>query len=197
MTTPSDPGYPFRLDDINPAVRIPVLVVADNYGGSLLKSYLNNGTPVTARILGDAYPRIAEWNAPKQFGQVDTVAGFAVPVAGVYPLRLLAGHEGLPGGYSGQANLDWFSVKSDVTQVLLNDASDPQALKAFRARNAGPAPRLNPPATAANSVTIGWTGVGFLEQADLISGPWYLAQDQTNPQTVPASGQKKFYRVHQ
>jgi hypothetical protein len=195
-TTPGDTGYPFRLDDINLDVTIPVLVIAEDFGGSRLKSYLTNGTPVTAMILGDASPRIAEWDGPKGFGSVDVSAGFAVPAAGVYPLRLLAGHEGSPGG-AGAANLDWFSFKSDGTKVLVNDASDPEALKTFRARNAGAAPALNPPATAGGAVTIGWTGVGLLEEAAAVTGPWYLSPVQNNPQTLPAAGQMKFFRVRQ
>ena len=195
-TTPGDVGYPFRLNDINLGITIPVLVVAENFGASLLKSYLTNGTPVTAMILGDAHPRIAEWDAPKGFGNVDVLAGFAVPAPGVYPLRLISGHEGVPGG-GGAANLDWFSFKSDGSKVLVNDTSDPEALRTFRTRNAGSAPRLNPPTTADGSVTIGWTGVGLLEEATAVNGPWYLAPVQNNPQTLPATGQMKFYRVRQ
>jgi hypothetical protein len=195
-TTPGDTGYPFRLGDINPGVKIPVLVIAENFGAGLLKSYLTNGTPVTAMILGDAHPRIAEWDAPKGFGNVDVLAGFAVPAPGVYPLRLLAGHEGSPGG-AGAANLDWFSFKSDGTKVLVNDTSDSEALRAYRARNAGSAPTLNSPTAADGSVTIGWTGVGLLEEATAVNGPWYLSPVQNNPQTLPATGLMKFYRVRQ
>jgi hypothetical protein len=46
-------------------------------------------------------------------------------------------------------------------------------------------------------VTIEWSGVGLLEQADAVGSPWYLAPVQTNPQTVSASGQTKLYRVRQ
>ncbi len=197
-TTASGAGYPSRPEDINPNVTVPVLVISDDYGGSRLKSYLTNGTPVTAMILGDASPRIAEWDSFKQFGNVDTLAGFAVPAPGVYPLRLVAGHEGLPGrGNTGAANLDWFSFKADGTKVLVNDPSDPEALKTFRARSAGAVPKLDPPAAAPGGVKISWTGVGFLEEATAVGGPWYLASSQTNPQTIPAASQMKLYRVRQ
>src|ERR1044071_3725155 len=138
-TTPGDTGYPFRLDDINPNVHVPVLVIAESYGASLLKSYLTNGTPVTAVIRGDATARIAEWNGPKGFGAVDVTVGFAVPAAGIYPLRLGPGHG------SDNANRECFSIKPDGTRVLINDTSKPDALLAFRARNAGALPALNPP----------------------------------------------------
>jgi hypothetical protein len=196
QTTPGDTGYPFRLDDINPAVTIPVLVVGENFGAGLLKSYLTNGTPVTAMILGDANPRIADWNAPKGFGNVDVLAGFAVAVPGVYPLRLVAGHEGTPGG-AAAANLDWFTLKPDDTKVLVNDVSVPEALRSFRARNAGPAPILTQPTVSEGRVTVAWTGVGMLEEASGASGPWYGSALQDNPQTLVATDQMKFYRVRQ
>src|SRR5206468_6696759 len=66
--TPGDTGFPIRLDDINPNVRIPVLVIAENYGASLLKSYLNNSVSVTATIRGDPNTQIADWDGPKGFG---------------------------------------------------------------------------------------------------------------------------------
>ena len=194
--TPGDAGFPFRLGDIDPTVTIPVAVIAENYGGNQLRSYLTNGTPVTAMIRGDAQPRIAEWNGPKQFGPVDVMAGFAVPTAGVYPLRLVAGHSGAPGNTS--ADLEFYSITSDGTRILINDTSNPNALLAFRARNiAGAPPALNLPTVSGGSVTISWTGVGALEEASSVSGPWSPSPNQNNPQTIPATGGLKFYRVRQ
>ena len=188
-TTPGDTGFPFRLDDNDPTVTIPVIVIAENYGAGLLKSYLTNGIAVQASILGDANLRIAEWDGPKAFGNVDVLTGFAVPAAGVYPLRLVAGHAG------GMADLEWFSIMPDGTRILINDTSNPNALRAFRARNAGALPVLNRPAVSGGMVTISWTGVGLLEEAGSVSGPWYTSTNQGNPQIVPATALMKFYRV--
>ena len=94
---------------------------------------------VTASIVGDPSPRITEWNGPKGFGAVDSLAGFAVPSAGVYPLRLVAGH------VTGGADLEWFSVQPDGTRILVNDTSNTNALMAFRARTAVTKLVLNPP----------------------------------------------------
>jgi hypothetical protein len=193
--TPGDAGFPFRLGDIDPTVQIPVAVIAENYGGGQLKSYLTNGTPVTAMIRGDAQPRIAEWNGPKGFGAVDVLSGFAVPAAGVYPLRLVAGHSGPPGNTS--ADLEFFSIQPDGTRILINDTSNPSALLAFRARTVAVPPSLNPPVLANGQVTISWTGAGVLQQADTVTGQWGPAPSQANPQTVPASGASKFYQVVQ
>jgi hypothetical protein len=192
QTTPGDTGFPFRLEaDVNPNIRIPVLVIAENYGGDLLKSYLTNGIAVTATIRGDSTVRLAEWNGPKQFGAVDVTVGFAVPAAGIYPLRLVAGQE------AGAANLEWFSIKPDGTRVLVNDTSNPDALRVFRARNAGVQPVLNRPTVSGGMVTLSWTGIGLLEEATSVRGLWGAASSQNNPQTVPASGSPKFYRIRQ
>lgn len=193
--TPGDTGFPFRLGDIDPTVTIPVAVIAENYGGAQLKSYLTNGTPVTAVIRGDASPRLAEWNGPKGFGAVDVLTGFAVPTAGVYPMRLLSGHGGPPS--SANADLEWFSILPNGTRILVNDTTNPNALLAFRARTAVVQPVLNPPVLSSGQVTISWTGAGTLQEATSVTGQWSPAPSQANPQNVPASGTGKFYRVVQ
>jgi PA domain len=189
--TPGDTGFPFRLGDVNTNVHIPVLVIAENYGGSALKSYLQKGTAVTAVIQGDPNPRIAEWDGPKGFGAVDVTAGFAVLSAGVYPLRLVAEQS------TGMADLEWFSIKADGSRVLLNDTSNPDALLAFRARTGGGAASFNPPTLSAQGLTVSWTGSGTLEEADSVAGPWKASASQSNPQTVRTDQTTKFYRIRQ
>jgi len=191
MTTPGDTGFPIRLGDVDPNIHIPVAVIAENYGGTLLKSYLTAGIAVTATIGGDATPRIAEWDGPKVFGAVDVTVGFAVPAAGVYPMRLVAGHR------AGGADLEWFTIQPDGTRILVNDTSNPDALLAFGARNAGALPVLKPLKVSGGNVTISWTGVGTLEEATLVRGPWCPSPNQNNPQTAPVTGGKKFYRIRQ
>ncbi len=193
-TTPGDVGYPPRLDDINPNVHIPVLVIADGFGGSDLKAKLTAGTTVTATIQTDTNPRLAEWDGPKGFGAVDVTFGFAVPTAGVYPMRLVVGQE------SGTANLEWFSVKADGTRVLVNDTSDPQSLRAFRARTVvAVPPKFNAPTLTGNNLTLAWTGAGVLEQSVSPLGPWGTAPNQANPQTVAvdAAATATLYRIRQ
>jgi len=193
--TPGDAGFPFRLGDADPTVQIPVAVIAENYGGAQLKNYLTNGTPVSAVIQGDTHPRIAEWNGPKGFGAVDVLFGFAVPTAGVYPMRLVTGHGGLPSSIN--ADLEFFSILPDGTRILVNDTSNPNALLAFRARTAVTLPVMNPPVLANGQVTISWTGTGTLQEATAVTGSWNPAPSQNNPQTVQAIGAGKFYRIQQ
>jgi hypothetical protein len=191
QTTPGDNGFPFRLDEINPNVHIPVLVVSEALGGGLLKSYLTNGTPVTATIRGDAAPRLAEWDGPKGFGAVDVTFGFAVPSAGVYPFRLVTGQE------TGTANLEWFSIEPDGTRVLINDSAEPTSLRTFRARTFVPPPTMNPPTVTGSTVTISWSGSGILEETTSLDGNWDTSPVQTNPQSVSADQPAKYYRVRQ
>jgi hypothetical protein len=188
-TTPGDTGFPFRLGDNDPSVTVPVLVIGDSFGGGWLKSLLTNGVAVTATIQEDPAPRIADWNGPKGFGSVDSLAGFAVPAAGLYPMRLVAGHS------SGGADLEWFSILPDGTRVLLNDASNTNALLAYQAvAIVDNFPMMNPPILANGSITLSWRG-GVLQEASSIGGQWSDSANQTNPQTIPASGPMKFYRI--
>ena len=189
-TTPGDTGFPFRLGDANPNVRILVLVIAESYGAGVLKSYLTNGTPVTATIRGDANPRLAEWDGPKGFGAVDVTFGFAVPQAGIYPLRLVSGQT------TGNANLEWFTINADGTRILLN-ASNQDALPSFRARTVVQQPVFNAPTLANGMATISWTGSGTLQETISLGASWTSSPSQSNPQTVPATSGNKFYRIQQ
>jgi len=189
MITPGDMGYPMRLTDANPNVRIPVLVIAEAFGGADLKTELAFNPNLTVRIRGDSSPRLMEWNAFKEFGAVDVTTGFAISEPGIYPLRLLSGQG------TGQASLEWFSILPDGTKVLINDTSNPNALRAFRARTSTSAPVFASPTKVGGQVRIAWTGSGTLQEAPSITGPWTTAPSQANPQNVTPSGTTKFYRI--
>ena len=191
MTTPGDIGFPFRVGDISAAVTIPVLVIAEEFGGKSLKTTLVGGTTVRASIGGDPATRVAEWDGPKGFGAVDVTFGFAVPEAGVYPLRLIAGQGG------GNANLEWFTIQPDGTRILLNDTSNSAAVRAFRARaETAPAQSQLSLTKGATGLSLSWTGPGTLEEANVL-GNWSTAASQTNPQTVTPSGTARFFRTRQ
>lgn len=50
---------------------------------------------------------------------------------------------------------------------------------------------------AGSDLVISWTSTGTLQSAPSVTGPWTDAVSQTNPQTGPATGAAKFYRVRQ
>jgi len=192
LITPGDVGYPFRLGDVNANVKIPVLVISEAFAGANLKGLLQQSVSLTGTIQTDTEPRIAEWDGPKGFGAVDVTAGFAVPKAGVYPMRLVSGQE------SGRANLEFFSIKANGSRVLVNDSTDPESLLAFRARTAVVAPpQFNAPALVNGNLTLSWTGSGVLQEASGLSGPWTPSANQSNPQSVPATADGRVFRVVQ
>jgi hypothetical protein len=191
MITPGDVGFPMRLTDANPNIRIPVLVIADNFGGTDLKMELSLNPNLMVRIRGDSAPRITEWDAFKEFGAVDVTAGFAVAEAGIYPFRLVSGQG------AGSASLEWFSILPDGTKVLINDTSNPSALRAFRARTVSSRPMFAAPTLVSGQVRISWNGSGTLQEAPSVTGPWNPAPSQANPQNVTPSGAMKFYRISQ
>jgi hypothetical protein len=47
------------------------------------------------------------------------------------------------------------------------------------------------------TVTVSWTGSGILQIANLVTGPWVDAQDQSNPQSFPPSGTQRYFRLRQ
>ncbi len=195
MITAGDTGFPFRLGDINPNVRIPVAVIAENYGGAALRTLLTIGTAVTATIQGDPNPRIAEWNGPKGFGAVDVTVGFAVPEAGLYPLRLVAGQG------ADRANLEWFSIKADGTRILINDTSNPDALLAFRAVKVVTRPVVKSITLAGGQVTIAWDGAPNikLEKTLSLANPnWQEVANSLgkNSALETTSGTAAFYRLN-
>lgn len=188
-----DAGFPARSGDIDEAVTIPVLIIGENFGGAELKTRLAGSLPVTATIQTDVNPRLGEWDAPKGFGAVDVNFGFAVPQAGLYPFRLVAGQE------TGAASLEWYSILPDNTKVLINDSSNPNSLKAFRVVGHGdPVLSFNQPTIANGRMTISWQGgTGTLQEATAVTGGWSNSPAQTNPQQVDLTGRMKFYRLVQ
>ena len=107
---------------------------------------------------------------------MDVTVGFAVPAAGVYPMRLIF-HQGGGGG-----NCEWFTVKPDGTKMLLGDTAA-GGLKVYRARTVVAQPKFNAPTIANGVVTITWTGTGTLQQASALTGS---SNDWTNVIPQPA-----------
>lgn len=191
MITPGDAGFPFRLGDVSSAVKIPVLVIAEQFGGAALKATLKAGTKVTAQISGDPAQRLVEWDGPKGFGAVDVTFGFAVTEPGIYPLRLIAGQG------DGNANLEWFTIQPDGTRILVNDVSNTSALRTFRARTQAAQTAQLSVAKANGGITISWTGSGTLEETTTLSTNWASSASQANPQTIATTGNAKYFRIRQ
>jgi hypothetical protein len=165
---------------------IPAVMITQP-DGVKIKSGLAAG--LNASITHDATPVLGQFNDGR--GATDTLFDFVVPQAGTYPFRAVW-FEG-----NGGANVEWFSVTSAGQKILLNDTTNPQALRTYQARTAAPArPRFNAVTISAGNITLSWSGTGMLEEAASITGPWAASASQANPQTVPATG-TRFYRLRQ
>jgi hypothetical protein len=186
---------PVVMGGITGAVTVPCVMIMDA-DGDTIKAQLANG--VTASIGLDGLTTLGEFNDGRGQDGVGTRFGFYVPKAGVYPFRLTW----FEGG--GGANVEWFSVDSANTAILLNDASNAASIKAFRNAPAVEEPTeimFNPPMMNEDgTITLSWEGAGTLEQTFVIPASWEVSPDQSNPQTVdpsaaPAGANAQYYRV--
>lgn len=113
-------------------------------------------------------------------GAADTIFGFAVPAAGVYPMRLIW-YEG-----GGGANVEWFTVGSDGTKTLINAEG---GLKAYRSLGANPT-SLSCPGVAVISASLNADGnvvltfTGTLHSSDSVTGTFEPVEGATSPYTV-------------
>jgi len=84
-------------------------------------------------------------------GAADTAFQVSVPTAGFYPIRLIW-YEG-----GGGANVEFFSITPTGQRILVNDLTNPNAIKAFRETSVPRGPILDlvrPTGTAAKDATI-------------------------------------------
>jgi hypothetical protein len=128
-------------------------------------------------------------------GVADTVFNFNVQQAGTFPMRLVWENG------NGGANVEWFTINPDGTKVLINDTSNPTALKAYRAAGAGTPPQNAPTITAVTlaggNIKITWTGGSTLQAAPEAAGPWADIPGAASPATIPATKSREFYRIKQ
>lgn len=173
--------YPFTMgaDPLGPDLTIPSLMISQA-DGNKLKANING---LRISLGSDPATRLGEFNQNGR-GASDTIFGFVVPKAGVYPLRCVW-QQGNGGG-----NVEWFTVAKDGTKTLLND-SKAGALKGYRARTFVAAPIIGI-AKSAGNVVITYTGT--LQAADAVTGPWSDVAG-SSPQTIPATAAQKFYRA--
>ncbi|HRZ35284.1 MAG TPA: hypothetical protein P5534_02860 [Candidatus Paceibacterota bacterium] len=141
------------------------------------------GSELIASLTPDDTPALGVADVGR--GSADTIFAFTVPKAGVYPFRCVW----FEGG--GGANLEWFTVTPSGEKILINDTSNPAALKAYRARTASPQPTVTlSVARSGNNLTITSDPqplpAGFeLQTAPSINGPWTTQAGANTPITVP------------
>jgi hypothetical protein len=121
----------------------------------------------------------------------DTIFGFVVPQAGVYPFRLVY-YQARGGGA-----VRWFSVLPSGEQVLINDPEHPLAIRAFRTVTGGPVQTTTiTTSKVGNTLTLTWTGGGALESSTTLApGSWAPVPNASSPHPVQTSTGATFYRV--
>jgi len=123
----------------------------------------------------------------------DTIFGFDVPQAGLYPMRLIY-YQARGGG-----SVRWFSVSPSGEQVLINDPEHPLALKAYRSTSSTPVPstRITVNRTGGSTV-LSWNGGGTLETSTTMApNSWSVVSGANGSYTLPSTGTHAFYRVRQ
>jgi hypothetical protein len=151
----------------------------------------DDGFKLTAGAPGSANPLVVG-SFEGARNALETIFGFQVPQAGVYPFRLLYYQGG------GGASLKWSTVAADGTQVLVNDPNDPTAIHAFRSAGSGGIENLPVKITfqrSGSDVVFTWPGSGTLESTGDLK-TWNPVPKGQSPYHVTASG-TQFYRVRQ
>lgn len=175
--------YPIIMGGDGFNVTIPVVMI-DNVDLNRLKDV----TGLKATLGQDTNLRLGEFNNNGR-GASDTIFGFVVPQAGVYPLRCTY----MNGG--GGGNVEWFSVTAAGEKILVNDTANAAALKAFRARTASPVvtPTL---AVRVEGTDIVITYTGTLQSSDTVNAG-YADVTGTSPLRIPlgSTAAQKFYRA--
>jgi len=121
-------------------------------------------------------------------GVANVTYDFVVNAGGFYPFRLVWYEQG------GGAHVEWFSQDLDSGErILLNASGSP--IKAWVELDA--AAQFSPPSLSAGQITLSWSGGGNLQEAPSLAGPWTMATNQANPQTVTVGTEaQRFYRIH-
>ncbi len=178
----SDGIFPIVMTGVS--VDLPAVMISKP-DGAKIKAALAEGVTVT--LTPDATPSLGQFNAGR--GASDSIFAVNVTQPGVYPLRTVW----FEGG--GGANLELFSVTSTGEKILLNDRTNPKALKTFRARTGfNPQPQLTISRSGAQ-ITISWTNGGVLESSDKVDSGYTPVANASNPYTTTASKAAQFYRV--
>lgn len=122
-------------------------------------------------------------------GPRDIPVAFVVPEAGLYPVRLVW-YQGNGGG-----NLEFFSYGPNNSKILVNDRSNPAAIKAYaKAKGGGVAPSV---AIERQGAGLAVTFTGRLQSSDALGSAanWTDVPNAASPLTVAPSGAAKFYRA--
>jgi len=167
----------------NATITIPALTVSGRGSDRALWTNAN----LTASIGASQAIELGGADYGKGMGWINF--SVTVPAPGLYPMNLIWYNGG------GGAGIEFASYQPDGTRILVNDPSNPNSLKAFRAVTAGtPAPVVSI-ARSGGTVTITYTGT--LQSSSKVNGPYVNVPGAPNPYVVPiGAASAQFYRSH-
>jgi hypothetical protein len=192
--TNEDALYGGTFGGVGPDVTIPVLVIGHAYGTNLVAAATATASsPVILRLGDDSSFAISEYNGGRGANTGDMYKNVNVTQAGVYPMRMLWVNGG------GDNAVEWWTENGSGVRVPVNATNSP--VKAYRARTvSGGPPNITSVSASGGNVTIAWSGVGELEEAFSVTGPWQKCPYQNNPAVVPLQpllGGASFFRIRQ
>ncbi len=138
----------------------------------------------TNTVFGKVWP--ADWSTPEPATWQLLWADAAVPT----PYR---------SGYAGVSASSFDAMSQfEVSYILIKAAG----LPAIQVQAAATPPAPQPPfyigggiTLAGTNVNVSWFGLGTLQSAPVITGPWTDVLNATNSYTAPATSQAQFFRV--
>ena len=178
-------GFPFVMNGTptgNGKITIPALNVSGYKGDRALWTNAN----LTASIGASQAIELGGADFGKGMGWINF--SVTVPAAGLYPLNLIWYNGG------GGAGIEFASYLPDGTRILVNDASNPSSLKAFRAVTAVTRPTVSV-SRSGGTVTITYSGT--LQSSSTVNGTYVNVPGATSPYPVPTgAAPAQFYRSH-
>lgn len=150
----SNDGYPVTMGGDPAGINIPA-VMTSRAMGAAIKAAVAAGHPLRASIGYDSDTLLGEFQGGRYAS--DTTFMLSVRDAGAYPLRLTWKQGGVTGGVGSGVggNLEWFTVASDGSKVLVNDPTNAASLKIFQERASAATP------VNVQSVAVNRTGGTF------------------------------------
>lgn len=187
MSFPGLPGTTGSRENFAAEVTTYIEFPAAGYHQMAIRS--DDGFMLTAGLAGDPNAvQVGVFEGARE--PLDTIFGFQVPQAGVYPFRLLYYQAG------GGAMLRWSSYTPDGRPIRVNDLEQADVLRAYRSVTTTNQPAAVSISAEGGDLVISWQSTGVLESATEINGQWSPVQGASSPYRVSPSG-TRFYRVRQ
>lgn len=175
--------FPIVMGGVTNDVTIPALMISRADGVRL-----QSAVGARVRLGGDPGQVLGAFNGLRE--AATTRFGVQVPVAGLYPFRLIWEAS------DDWGSVEWFIENADGTRVLLNDRDNPGRLNTFRNAREGAPPAVSI-GREANRVVVTFSGI--LQSAPEIGGPFAdePGAGQGGRYLIEPTLERRFFRARQ